>query len=463
MKLRALISAISVVVCVAALSAQTQVTPPDNKYSPAQDVELGREAAAQARQQLPLLEDRSVESYVDHLGRTLTGAVRSDLRHPGFRYTFDVVNVRDLNAFALPGGPMFVNRGMIQAAGSEAELAGVMAHELSHVVLRHGTAQASKATPFQLGELAGAVIGAIVGGRTGSVIAQGTSIGLGTYFMKYSREFERQADIEGAHIMARAGYDPREMAKMFQTLQKQGGSSGPEFLSDHPNPGNRSEYIAREAAALRVSGSAGNTRAFQQVRARLAEMPRAPTTEEATRSARNTGNRPSGTGRSRPTARVEPPSPRYTEYNGGNAFRVSVPSNWRELPSSSAVTFAPEGAYGSVGGQSVFTHGVEVGLARNEDDLRTATEQLIDSLSRGNPQMSRPSAFRNVSVGGRRGLQTTMRNVSEATGSRETVRVTTALMRDGTLFYAVAVAPADEFSEYQQTFARVIESVRLAN
>ena len=131
------------------------------------------------------------------------------------------MNVNEINAFALPGGPMFVNRGMIEAAHTDGEVAGVMAHELSHVVLRHGTAQASKATKYQVGEVAGAVLGAIIGGGSGQVIPQGTQFGLGTAFLRFSREYERQADLEGAQIMARAGYDPRDMANIFKTIQKQ--------------------------------------------------------------------------------------------------------------------------------------------------------------------------------------------------------------------------------------------------
>jgi predicted Zn-dependent protease len=153
-----------------------------------------------------------------------------------------------------------------------------MAHELSHVVLRHGTLQAAKAQKFQLGAIAGQVLGSIVGGRTGQVIAQGSQFGLGTYFLKYSREYEREADLLGAQIMARAGYDPRQMANMFRTIQRQGGGNGPEWLSDHPDPGNRYTAINREAASLRVNGSADTGPAFETVRTRLAQMPPAPAT-----------------------------------------------------------------------------------------------------------------------------------------------------------------------------------------
>ena len=150
---------IALLASMAIVSAQTKVTPPDNKYSVEEDVKLGREAAQEARRQLPLLRDEAVDSYIDRLGERLVAAIPADQRHPGFDYTFDVVNVRDINAFALPGGPMFVNRGMIEAATTEGEVAGVMAHEISHVALRHGTAQAGKATPYQIGQIAGGILG----------------------------------------------------------------------------------------------------------------------------------------------------------------------------------------------------------------------------------------------------------------------------------------------------------------
>jgi beta-barrel assembly-enhancing protease len=445
------------------LSAQTQITPPDNKYTPAQDVELGLQAAAEARQQLPVMRDDAVSSYVEEIGRRLTAAIRPDLRHPEFRYSFEVINVREINAFALPGGPMFVNRGMIEAAKTEGEIAGVMAHELSHVVLRHGTAQASKATKYEIGQVAGAVLGAIIGGGWGQVISQGTQFGLGAAFMRFSREYERQADIEGSHIMARAGYEPRDMANMFKTIEKQGGSGGPQWLSDHPNPGDRSEYITREAQLLRVENPIRDTRAFEQVKAHLRQMSPAPTTEQATK---NRGSRPTGTsGRNipPPTGRVEPPSSSFRTYNEGNLFQVSVPANWQEIQSNSSVTFAPSGAYGQANGQTVFTHGVEFGMGRNEShDLQTATDELIQSLAGGNPGLSRASGYDRVNVASRRGLRTILRNRSEITGQDEAIQLVTTQMQDGNLFYAIGVAPGNEFSSYQRIFDRVIGSLQLA-
>ena len=333
------------------------------------------------------------------------------------------------------------------------------------MVLRHGTAQASAATPYEIGTIAGAILGAIIGGRVGSVVAQGTQFGLGAAFMRFSRAYEHDADIEGSQIMARAGYDPRDMASMFKTIEAKSGGGGPEWLSDHPNPGNRYEYITAEARSLRVENPISNTRGFEQVQAHLRSLSPAPTTEQATRNASRGGDTtPRGTTGSAPTGRVEPPSNSMTGYKVGNVFRVKVPSNWRQMQSNNSVTFAPQGAYGQYNGQAVFTHGVEIGISRNEaHDLQTATDELIDSLATGNPNMSRPSGYSRAGIGNREGLRTILSNTSEVTGREETVTLYTTLLRDGSLFYAIGVAPRDEFSSYQNTFQRVVGSIQLTN
>ena len=465
--LRSHLIAAAVIVSVSITSAQTKVTAPKNKYTPQQDVQLGREAAGQVEQQLPLLRDDNVTSYVSDIGQRLVASIPAELRHPEFNYTFKVVNVKEINAFALPGGPMYVNRGMIEAAKSEGEVAGVVAHELSHVALRHGTAQATKATKYEIGTIAGAVLGAIVGGNAGTLIAQGTQFGLGTAFLRFSREYEKQADIEGSQIMARSGYDPRDMANMFKTIEKQGGSGGPQWLSDHPNPGDRYAYITKEAQSLHVENAQRDSGAFQSVQARLRQMSPAPTTEEATRNARNgRPNGPTGTGGSssgRITENVERPSSRYQSYTEGNLFRISVPSNWRELAGNNSVTFAPDGGYGAVNQQSVFTHGVEVGVTRNEShDLQTATDELVQALAQSNPRMSRGSGYDRGTIGGRSGLRTVLSNQNEVTRRTERIALYTTLLNDGSLFYMIGVAPDNEYGNYDQVFNRIAGSLQFA-
>jgi hypothetical protein len=424
-------------------------------------VQLGREAAQQVQKEMPLLKDGNVDDYIEGIGARLARQIPSEFQHPEFHYTFDVVNVREINAFALPGGPMFVNRGMIEKARNEGEIAGVMAHEMSHVALRHGTAQATKAQPYAIGQMAGAVLGAIIGGRTGSVISQGSQIGIGTYFMKFSREYEKQADLLGAQIMARAGYDPRDMANVFKTIEQEGGAGGPQWLSDHPNPVNRYEYINAEARSLQVANATHDTRAFNDVRDRLSRMSPAMSTEEV---ARNTqGGRPTGTSGSRPSGRVESPSSRYQTYNEGNIFKISVPNNWREMGTNNSVTFAPEGAYGAVNQQSVFTHGAEIGITRNEThDLQTATDELLQSLAQSNPSLRRAGNYSRDSVGNMNGLTTVLTNRSEATGGEERIRVYTTQTSDGNLFYMLGVAPAEEFSSYDNVFRKIARSIQFS-
>ena len=445
-------------------AVQTRIEVPKNKYTPAQDVELGQQAAKEVERQLPLLRDDGIDSFVDRIGRRLVQVAPPEMQHREFRYSFKVVNVRDINAFALPGGPMYINRGMIQAAAVEGEVAGVMAHELSHVMLRHGTAGATKEQPFAIGAIAGAIAGAIIGGNVGQVVAQGTQFGLGTYFLRYSREYEEQADLLGVQLMARAGYDPLDLMHMFQTIEKQSGGGGPQFLSDHPNPGNREAYITEEASHLRIEGQAGDAREFARVQDRLRSMSPAPTTEEVTRQGKQTPARP---GRPESDARnigvrVAPPSSRYKTYTEGNLFRVSVPDNWKEVAASDSVTFVPDGASGQVQGRAVFTHGVQLGFTRNEiHSLDEATQEFIDGLSRSNPSLRAAGGLQNTKLSGRNVLMAILTNVSEATGRGEVVTVYTTLLDDRNLFYCIAVAPQGDYQAYQSSFQRVAQSIRL--
>ncbi len=449
--------AVLLLISAALLRAQTAVTPPENSYTPAQDVELGQKAAQEMRAQLPILPDDEARSYVEGVGRRLVGAIPREFQHSEFHYTFEVVNVREINASALPGGPMFVNRGMIETAKTEGEIAGVMAHEISHVALRHGTAQASKATKYEVGSVLGQIAGAIIGGGWGQVVSGASQFGFGTAFLRFSRDFEKQADIEGSHIMAAAGYDPRDMANVFRTIEQQSGAGGPQWLSDHPNPGNRVEYITQEAKLLRVQNPVGDSRAFTQVQAHLKRLPRAPTTEEAVKSSQRSSTNGGSRSGTRPSGRVDAPSSRFETYSEGNLFQVSVPSNWRELSNNNTVTFAPDGGYG----EGVFTHGIELGLARHEShDLQGATDELVQSLAQQNPHLGRPSGYDRTTIDGHRGLRTTLSNSND--GHPERIAVFSTILRNGNLFYAVAVAPEDQFDSYRGVFERVVASLRIS-
>jgi Peptidase family M48 len=298
------------------------------------------------------------------------------------------------------------------------------------------------------------------------VISQGTQFGLGTYFLRYSREYEKQADLLGVQLMARAGYNPLDLVHMFQTIEKQGGSGAPQFLSDHPDPGNREAYITEEASHVRIEGQAGDSRNFARVQDRLRSLSPAPTTEEVARRVQQTAaqpGQPPASARDIGT-RVASPSSRYKSYTEGNLFRVSVPDNWREVATSSSVTFVPDGAYGQVEGHTVFTHGAEIGFTRNEShSLQDASQEFIDGLAKSNPALRVTGQPQNTKLSGRNALMATLANVSEATGRGETVTLFTTLLRDGNLFYCLTVSPQSESQTYQRAFQHVAQSIRLTD
>jgi peptidase M48-like protein len=338
-----------------------------------------------------------------------------------------------------------------------------MAHEIAHVALRHGTAQATKGEKFQIGSVIGQVLGAVVGGTAGNVISAGSQIGLGTYFLKYGREYERQADLLGAQIMARAGYDPRRMADMFQTIERQGGSGGPEWMSSHPNPGNRRAAIEKEATQLDVRGNAENSAGFSEVRSRLASMSPAYTAEQVARGQVNRGRDrdiPQRTAGGRVV--VESPSSRYRTVTLGDIMQVSVPDNWQEYDSGNAVVLAPEGGYYQTRNNSTFTHGLQIGVIRGEShSLEEGTDELVDGFRRSNPDLRMQGNYRRERVGGRDGLTVNFTNTSAETGDREIITLSTLQLGDGSLMYMIGVAPDYDYNRYNTAFQRARQSLRV--
>jgi Zn-dependent protease with chaperone function len=440
---------------------QTEIKLPKNKYTPEQDVELGMKAAAEVRKEYPIIQDESIARYLTMLGDRLVAAAPSELKQPVYKYSFTPVNLKEINAFALPGGPMFVHRGMFDAAKSEGEVAGVMAHELSHVLLRHGTANASKAqNPWlQLGQIAGVVGGAVVGGGAGSAIMQGSQFGLGTLLLRYSRDFEKQADLLGSQIMARAGYDPRELAHMFETIERESkGESSPQWMSSHPNPGNRTAYITKEAEALTIS-KAADTSQFESIKGKFAGLPPAKSTGDLARRGGSGEETPRSVGT--PGQPVPSPSGQYRNINGGGVFRASVPSNWTGLSSSSSIKAVPQNAYGDLNGQTVFTHGVEFGVAKAASrDLQEATSAWLNAIGRENPNLRRAGEQRVVRMSQRTALATPLVNPSPL-GGMEVINVYTTFLSDGNLFYYLTLVPEIEAPAYEQAFRQVGQSIQL--
>src|SRR5207245_1174976 len=297
---------------------RTQLKPGWNKFSPQDDITLGKRASTDAEKQLPFCNAPKVDAYLTQLGTRLaqklpTGGVQ-------YPFEFHCVNDKAINAFALPGGYVFVNRGAIEAADNEAQLAGVMAHELSHVAHRHGTNQASNA---MLAETGLGIFGAVFGDSTGGALV--TTLGTfaaGGVLLRYSRSAETQADVMGTQVLYDSGYDPRAMAQFFEKLDQQTkGKNPPEFLSDHPNPDHRVERVDEEIQKL--GGAPPNARRdsaeFEAVKREVMALPAVKKVPKAA-AATPTGNGPSGL----PPA----PSPNFATYQS-SGYTLRYPDNWK--------------------------------------------------------------------------------------------------------------------------------------
>lgn len=442
----AFIVTLALVLAPALWAQRTPLKPGWNLFSPQQDAELGRQLSQDAEKQLPMLNHARVDEYLNRLGQRLA------VHAPGekFSYRFRAVNDRSINAFALPGGYLYVHRGVIEAAENEAQLAGVMGHEIAHASLRHGTNQASRGYAAQLGL---GVLGGVLGsGSTAAVLTQvGANIFAGTFLLKYSRNAERQADLGGTQMLYDAGYDPRAMAQFFEKLHAQGQRSRmPEWFSSHPRPENRMELAMEEVQ--RLGGPPANYRTdsaeFQEIKRLVAALPEPPK---------------SGSGAA-PVAAPAAPASRLRQLDHP-WLTIGYPENWQAYAQGAAATVAPEGGIvRGAGGRTEVAWGAMLNVFSPQADSRgrisveAATQQLVNQMRQGNPDLRVRQAARRVTISGHRGLSTLLDNPSAA-GGREIVWMVSVL-RGNDLVYFLGVAPERDFRSYERTFQAMVSSIR---
>ena len=448
---------VALVLVAQVLAARTRVKPGMNFFSKQQEIQLGKEAAADLERQLSLVRDRSMNTYVSQLGRRLARYSPA----PNYPYTFKVVRDKRINAFALPGGPIYVHTGTVAAAENEGQLAGVMGHEIAHVALRHGTNNASKA---MLAQMPLAILGGVIG--SGSLVGQlarfGIGFGANSVLLKFSRNAERQADIIGTQMLFDAGYDPQEMARFFQKLQgeKRGGSI--EFLSSHPNPGNRVEGVRKEIRTLGPQKyQVAENPDFGRARSRAVQLNRQP----VARRERDFGHEERGEHQ-----HPRLPSRNFRVFDAGS-YRIRYPDNWQVHGKQTSVQAIapPEGivrsretsgiAYGAL--VSIFEP--ELDPERDEDgriSLYQASSQLIEQLQHSNPGMRVISRRQRTRVGRQRAISLTLRGPSPVRGENEMDWLVCTLQPDGTLWYIVFVAPEQDFGALRPTFEQMLDSVR---
>ena len=437
------------------LEARYKPKPAWNLFSRDQEVQIGKETSAEVEKKLPLLNDSDpVTRYVQKLGAQLASHA------PGqqYPYTFKVINQKEINAFALPGGPVYVNLGTIQAADNEAQLAGVLSHEISHVVMRHATAAASKQA---LAQAPLAILGGLMGRGIGAQLAQlGISFGVGSYFLRNTRKAESEADLVGTDILYDSGYDPRQMAVFFDKLGKESGSGSraAEFFSDHPNPGNRAASVSKEVATLPAKKYQSDSADFSSIKSTVAGM-KPLSAQEIAALQKQAG----GTMTAAPSSEITPSSTyKAMEHD---VFRITYPENWQVFgDNSSSVTIAPKAGVS----ENALAYGVIINAYQPEGraSLDDATHQLLKVLQQADSNMKAVGHDEDIRVNGVPGKSIDLLNVSpiraqDGGTQRERDWLVTLGRQDGSLLYLVFVSTEKDFDQMRPAFERMLRSLHL--
>lgn len=441
---------------------------------------LGLQAAAEVYKQMPVLPDSSpVSQYVQELGKRMERVIPQQYTWP---YQFHVIQQKDINAFALPGGPIFVNLGTITAADNEAELAGVIAHEMSHVYMQHSAKQAPKQ---EWANILGALGGALGGGALGGLARAGIQLGAGAVLLKYSRGDEAQADSVGAIIAYKSGFNPQAMADFFQKLEQQGGPGGPQFLSDHPNPGNRVEAVQKEIRDWPHRNYQPSSPQFASAKQDAAGV-RAYTAQEIANGAKTgewlrqnqrngsiprelapTSNNSSPQTNGNPT--LADVSYSQVRPSGGlkrleqRAFTISYPQNWQAQSDQNGTTIAP--AAGVAQGSIAYGVVVNGGQDPNASSLDQATQDLISSLQQSNPGLRANGSMRRISVNGVSGRSIDLAGASPIQRGSQPVAerdwLVTVPRSSGGLLYLIFIAPESDFGQIQPTYQQMLDSLQV--
>lgn len=428
--------------------------PPAGSYTIEQEIQLGLNSKAEIERKLKILPpDHPMSKYVSNLGEQLAA------KAPGYKFphTFKVVNEKSVNAFALPGGPIYIHTGLI-AQANEAELAGVMGHEISHVVMRHSARQASRQMKAQIPlAVLGGVLGATVGGMVGSLAQMGMTLSAGSVFMKYSRDAESEADMVGAQIMYDAGYDPEACVTFFLKLKEQlGKSSGPSFLASHPDPGNRAKDVKKILSRFPAKQyQTADSPEFLAAKESLKNLG-AVQTSAASESVANAN-----------LQRLDAKAVTSDEWKTFQhaAYTLSYPSTWETRgDASSSVTFAPPGGAAA----AAVAYGVIVSGFQPKSkgkDLDLAFKDLQDGIRESNPELqlfNSPQAF-TLSGNAARKVDLTGASAIQESGQplKERVQLVAVQGNSGEVIYLVLVSPEADLNFMSPIFDHILNSFSL--
>jgi Zn-dependent protease with chaperone function len=421
-----------------------------------QEVELGKQAAAEVERKMEVVKNPEIEAWLNDIGQKLANTPQAN----AYPYYFKLVNDPSINAFALPGGPMFVQTGLITAAENESQVAGVLAHEMSHVALRHGAAQMGRANTWQtilgIGQAAAGVAGGTYGGLIRTAAHVGGNIGVGSMLGKYSRDAERDADLNGARMVAEVGYNPIELARFFDKLEAQqeeaANPRGMEaWLASHPDMGKRVQYISEDLQFYPKKTYDASTGRFERIKTLVSALPPP---------------------KMKPAAALQPvkSKPRQDLPQGFSDlqlkdFAVAFPGKWKagQAQAGGGIYLVPEG--GAVKSQS---GGVELilgglldysPLPGDSTDLKKATSSMLQGLQQANREL-KIEGTEPATVGGKQALLTRLKTQTTYAQNPEQAVLLYTVVRPAGLWTFALAAPTSLFGRTERTFQQMIQSVK---
>ncbi len=421
-----------------------------------QEIQLGKESAAEVERTMEVIQNPEIESWLNQIGQSLARQPQAN----AYPYYFKLINDESINAFALPGGPMFVHTGLIRAAADEGQVAGVLAHEMSHVALRHGVAQMSKAQTWSMiGGLIGAAAGMVGGGQCGMLcqaVQMGGGLATNSVLMKFSREHERDADLNGARMMASAGYNPIDLANFFHTLEQQMGSAAQpkgleKWLSSHPAPGNRFQYVSEDATFYPKKAYTADSGQFDRVKRIAASIPKPKPQPGALLSPKEGAQARTGL----------PDGFKDLQATG---FAIGYPGDWQAGAAQSGGTLYMVPQNGAKQNQQGGVELIAGGMidyyrpaSKSTVNLQAATRELLDSIKKGDPsmQMENPT---QTQVGGKPAMLTRL-TTKTSDGQNQVVYFYT-VARDNLLWNMALAAPSSQAGSFEPLFRQMARTVQ---
>jgi beta-barrel assembly-enhancing protease len=444
---------------------QADVQVQKTSLSRDQELQLGKQFAGQVEREMEVVHNADIEKWLNQIGQNLAKTPEAN----AYPYYFKLVNDDSINAFALPGGPMYVHTGLLKAADSEGEVAGVLAHEMSHVALRHGAAQITKQQRYgALFSVLGAVGGTLTADQNGNcgmlcqITQAGTSLGQNSLLMKFSRGYEHDADLNGARMMSEAGYDPILLPKFFEKLQAKQGTAGEPrglslWLASHPATGSRIQYVSEDIKFYPKRSYMAGTGNFARVKKAIATIPAPKMQPGKLIAVKDT-----------PTPRTNLPTG-LTDYSA-NGFSIGYPTAWQvgqPQPGGSVYIIPQGGALQSQSGGAELINGAMVdyyvpqtGAAATKLDV--STKEFLDGMQKSDTNM-KVEKSQSATVGGKPALRTRITTKTSVQAEPDQVVYLYSVARaEGLWYIAQAVQPSKQ-GELEPVFKQMIDTMQFPN